>query len=216
MNSFHPNGNANKINPRQVLGGAMGWPDETGYEMETPSIPSVAKGVGSIFEDIFNLGQNITGIESQNNTENSNGFPSKGSLEFNKKEATAQEKLKKKEEAERKKVFYQTLKEDQMEAQRAKEKMLFEEEISDIISSLSTEEKNKLLHYQSSYKDKSIYQIAELRRKIIEQKRKAEKEEKASSVAETKPGASALQTAFEGGSGSQGAGQANLSAHATG
>lgn len=216
MNTYTPNGAANKTNPRQVLGGAMGWIDEIGYEMETPSVSSVTRGVGSIFEDIFSLGQDIAGVENQNSSENSNGFPSKGSLEFNKKEATAQEKLKKKEEAEKKKVFFQGLKEDQERAQRAKEKMLLEEEIGDMISNLSTEEKNKLLHYQSSYKDKSIYQIAELRKKIIEQRRKTEKQEKESSVAETKPGASALQTAFEGGSGSQGAGQANLSAHATG
>lgn len=214
MNTF--SSNKTKVSHRQVLGGAMGLIDEMGYEMETPSVASVAKGVGSIFEDIFSLGQDIAGVESQNSTENPDGFPSKGSLEFNKKETTAQEKLKLKEETDRKKVFYQNLKEDREKAQRAKEKMLFEEEISDMISNLSTEEKNKLLHYQSSYKDKSIYQIAELRRKIIEQRRKAEKQEKESSVAKTKPGASALQTAFEGGSGSQGAGQANLSAHATG
>ena len=98
----------------------------------------------------------------------------------------------------------------------AKDRMWLEEEINDITANISTTEKNELLHYQASYKDKSIYQKAELRRKIIEQRKKADKQQKETSVAQTKPGSSALQTAFEGGSGSQGSGTANLSSQAAG
>ena len=168
----------------------MGWFENEGsYETEA-AVSSVVRGTGGVLE------------------EEKARFPSKGTLEFSKNQAKA--------EAENKKIFYQALKEDQARTQQAKDKMWLEEEINDITSNMSTEEKNRLLHYQASYKDRSVYQMAALRKKIIEERRKAEKQNKEASVAETKPGASALQTAFEGGSGSQGAGQANLSAHATG
>ncbi len=213
MSTFTP---ANKIRPSQVLGGVMGWLDETSFEMETPSISSTVKTAGGVVEDFFSLVGDIAGVESKGG-EQSAKFPSKGSIEFNKKEQSAREKLKQKEESDRKKSFYQALEQNRLRARQAKDKMWLEEEINDITANLSTNEKNRLLHYQAGYKDRSVYQMAELRRKVIEEKRLAEKQKKEASVAETKPRrASAMNAAFEGGSGTQGAGQANLSAHATG
>lgn len=208
---------SNKVKPNQILGGAMGWLDEIGFEMETPSVSSVAKGVGGIFGDMFSLVGDLTGDvvtevpktfydafkgESENKLD---PFPSRGSIEFNKKE-----------EADRKKAFYQALEQDKLRAQHAKDRLLFEEEINDIATNLPTEEKNRLLHYQASYKDRSIYQRAELRRKLIEEKRKAEKQQKITSIPSPAKQPSALEGAFEGRSGSQGSGTANLSAQATG
>ncbi len=206
----------NKVKPSQVLGGIMGGFDEIGFEMETPSVSSVVDGVGGIFSDIFSLGQDIVGAEPKEASAESNKFPSKGTIEFNKNEARAQQQLKEKEQTDKKKAFYQTLKDDQVRAQMAKDRMWMEEEINDLTSNMSTEEKNELLHYQASYKDRSIYQKAELRRKIIEQRRKSENQQKDASIPSPAKQASALETAFEGGSGSQGGGTANLSAHATG
>jgi len=73
-----------------------------------------------------------------------------------------------------------------------------------------------LLHYQASYKDKSVYQRAELRKKLIEQQEKSEKQEKATSIPTPAKQPSALEGAFEGRSGSQGGGSANLSNQAVG
>lgn len=204
----------NKLRPSQILGGIIGGFDEVGFEMEAPSASSVAKGIGEGVGEVFSLFGDIVGVESKSE-EKSSGFPSKGSIEFNKNEAKAQEELKKKEAAGKKQVFFQGLKDEQIKVQMAKDRMLFEDEINDITSNISTEEKNELLHYQASYKDRSVYQKAELRRKLIEQRRKSEKQKKENSVAETK-GVSAMNAAMEGGSGSQGGGQANLSAQATG
>ena len=95
-------------------------------------------------------------------------FPTTGTIEFNQKERA---------EADRKKAFFQGLKEDQDRAQKAHDKLLFEQELDDIATNLPTDQKNKLLHYQASYKDRSIYQRAELRRKMIEESKKAEKQE---------------------------------------
>lgn len=183
------------INPRQVLGGMIGGFEESDYERES--------------------------FLSSNGTETSqNGRLAIGGKTelngFNKKEAELEKQIKQKEEANRQKAFYQTLEQDRLRAQQAKEKMLFEEELNDITANMSTEEKNRLLHYQASYKDKSIYQIAALRNKIIEQRKQAEKQEKTASIPSPAKKASALETAFEGGSGTQGSGTANLSAHATG
>ncbi|MDO8573127.1 MAG: hypothetical protein Q7R77_00035 [Candidatus Daviesbacteria bacterium] len=131
---------------------------------------------------------------------------SSGSIEFKKKEV----------ETKRKVIFFQNLKEDAKAAQEAKEKLLFEEEMDDIVTNLPTEQKNRLLHYQASYKDRSIYQRAALRRKLIEDKKKTEDKEKAASIPSPAKKPSALEGAFEGGSGTQGSGQANLSAQAVG
>ncbi|MBI2196694.1 hypothetical protein HYU45_03760 [Candidatus Daviesbacteria bacterium] len=177
------------MNTRKILGG-MGFLDEGEFEKETSSaISTVIEGV--------------TGT-----------FPLTGSIEFNKKQARNEQK----ENAEtgRKKAFYQTLKEDIERAARAKDKLLFEEEINDIVTNLPTEQKNQLLHYQASYKDRSIYQRAELRKKLIEQQKKAEKQEKATSIPSPAKQPSAMEGAFEGRSGAQGGGTANLSNQAVG
>lgn len=130
-------------------------------------------------------------------------FPSKGSIEFNTKQA----------ETNRKKAFFQAIKEDQERAEKAKDKLL-EEEIGDILKDLST--KNRLLLYQAGYQDRSIYQRAELRKKMIEEQKKSEKQEKAASIPSPAKQPSALEGAFEGRSGTQGGGTANLSAQAVG
>ena len=114
-----------KVKFSQVLGGTMGWFENEGsYETEA-AVSSVVRGTGGVLE------------------EEKARFPSKGTLEFSKNQAKA--------EAENKKIFYQALKEDQARTQQAKDKMWLEEEINDITSNMSTEEKNRLLHYQKLF-----------------------------------------------------------------
>lgn len=131
---------------------------------------------------------------------------SSGSIEFKKKEV----------ETKRKVIFFQNLKEDAKAAQEAKEKLLFEEEMDDILTNLPTEQKNRLLHYQASYKDRSVYQRAALRRKIIEEQKQTKDKEKAASIPSPAKKPSAMEGAFEGGSGTQGSGTSNLSNQAVG
>lgn len=183
------------INPRSILGGIPGLFDETEFEKESP--------LGGVFEAISDLGNDLSEKK----------FPSKGSIEFNK---ANEESQKQKEKAQKAKAFFQGLKEDADRAQKAKDRILFEEEIWDIITSLPTEQKNELLHYQASYRDRSIYQKAALRRKIIEGRKKEENKEKAASIPSPAKQANALETAFEGGSGKQGGGSSNLSNQAVG
>lgn len=215
MNTFGST-KSKSINPRNILGGIPGLFDETDFERETPAISTFTQAKNGVFEAIFSLGQDITGVESKSKSNEVGKFPSKGSIEFNKAQAQAEQFQKDKAETDRKKAFYQALKEDQDRAQREKDRLLFEEEVNDIITNLPTEQKNELLHYQASYRDRSIYQRAELRKKIIEERKKAEKEQKQASIPSPAKQPSALEGAFEGRSGSQGSGQANLSAHATG
>lgn len=209
MNTF---GNKSKINPKNILGGILGSYEED-FETETAIASNIAKG---FFESGVSLIKDIAGVEEKTESGGKEKF-SKGTIEFNqavKKEAAEQQK--KKDETDKIKVFFQALKEDRERTQRAKDKLLFEEEINDIVTNLPTEQKNQLLHYQASYKDRSIYQRAELRRKIIEQREKAEKQKKAASIPSPAKRPSALEGAFEGGSGKQGSGTANLSAQAVG
>lgn len=182
---------------RKILGG-MGFFDED-FERETSVLSTT-------FEAIVNLGQDVSGIEPKKESDGIKKFPSKGSIEFNAKQA----------EADRKKAFYQALKEDQERAQKAKEKLLFEEEMDDIVTNLPTEQKNRLLHYQANYQDRSIYQRAELRKKLIEEQKKADKHQKEASVPSPAKQPSAKEGIFEGRSGTQGGGTANLSAQAVG
>lgn len=183
------------INPRQVVGGIIGGFDESSFEMES--------FLSSVTEESEQNGKLAIGGKTELNG-------------FNKKEAELEKQIKQKEEADRKRRFYQASKEDYDRAQRAKDRLLFEEELDDVTANMSTEEKNRLLHYQASYKERSIYQIAALRKKIIEEKRLAEKQQKQVTIPSPAKQPSALETAFEGASGKQGSGTANLSAHATG
>ncbi len=208
------------MNTRKILGGIPGLFDETEYEKESTLVSSVASGVASaisqaasgVFEVAMDIGQNISGTESKQET---NGkFPTTGSIEFNKKEVQNEQKAE--AESDRKRAFFQALKEEQDRAQRAKEKLIFEEEINDMVTNLPTDQKNELLHYQASYRDRSIYQRAELRKKIIEQQKKQEKQEKAASIPSPAKQPSAMEGAFEGRSGNQGSGTANLSNQAVG
>ncbi len=216
MNPFaSKNDDDNKVNPRNILGGILGGFDEIGFEMEVPSVSSVVKGAGEVVEDFLSLGKDITGVEEKSSAETQK-FPPQGTIEFNQKVKEMEDDRKLKEESQAKKVFYQAIKEDSQRAEQAKNRMLFEEEMNDIITNLPTEQKNELLHYQASYKDRSIYQRAELRKKLIEQRKEEDKKQKEVSMAQTAPKASALNAAMEGGSGTQGGGQANLSFQAAG
>lgn len=179
----------------------------------------VTQTATGILEAVLDLGQTVTGMEDKTESKANAKFPTTGSIEFNKQQAQIEQLQKQqagKEKADQKRVFFQALKEDQERAQKAKEKLLFEEEINDIVTNLPTEQKNELLHYQASYKDRSIYQRAELRKKLIEQRRKAEKQQKQSSIPSPAKQPSAIEGAFEGRSGTQGGGSANLSAQAVG
>lgn len=209
MNTF--GSTKSKINPKNILGG-MGFFEED-FEMESSAVSSVPQAIGGVFKDVFSLGQDIVGIEPKNESSKTERFPSKGTIEFNKK---AEQTQKKQAEIKRKKAFYQAFKEDQDRTQKAHDKLLYEDEINDIATNLPTEQKNRLLHYQASYKDRSVYQRAELRRKLIEEGKKAEKQEKAASVPSPAKQPSALEGAFEGRSGTQGSGTSNLSAQAVG
>lgn len=215
-----------KINP---LGGAMGFYDEDDFEKESflSNVVSVVKDTfaetvvdvvketaSGVYEATVDITKEVRGTKS------SEKFSMDSSIKFNEKGAQAElEQLQKEKEerqsADKKKAFYQTLKEDQQKVQIEKDK-IFEEEINDIISNLPTEQKNRLLHYQASYKDKSIYQRAELRKKIIEEQQKTEDQEKAASIPSPAKQPSAMEGAFEGRSGAQGSGSANLSANAVG
>ncbi len=195
------------INSRNILGGIPGLFDEADFEKETSALSTtIVQGAGGIFEAIVNLGQDISGVEPNKEPNGTEKFPSKGSIEFNSKQA----------EANRKKAFYQALKDDQERAQRAKDKLLFEEEINDIAINLPTEQKNRLLHYQANYRDMSIYQRAELRKKLIEEQKKADKQQKEASIPSPTKQPTAMQGAFEGRSGTQGGGTANISFQAVG
>lgn len=227
MNSFSTT--KSKINPKSILGGMIGsFEEEENFEQESSFLSSVFSTVkdtvtetvtgvvketaSSIYEATVDAVKEVKGAHSNEK------FPSKGSIEFNQNQAQL-EKLQKEAEdrktADKKKIFFQTLKEDQQKVQIEKDRV-FEEEINDIISNLPTEQKNRLLHYQASYKDKSIYQRAELRKKLIEEQQKAENQEKAASIPSPAKQPSAMEGAFEGRSGSQGSGTANLSAQAVG
>lgn len=215
MNTFG-NTKSKSINPRNILGGIPGLFDETDFERETPLVSTVSQAASGVFEAIFSLGQDITGVESKNESNGTEKFPSTGTIEFNKKQTQTEQSQKQKAETERKKAFYQALREDQDRDQRARDKLLFEEEINDIVTNLPTEQKNQLLHYQANYRDRSIYQRAELRKKLIEERNKADKQKKEASIPSPAKQPSALEGAFEGRSGSQGGGTANLSAQAVG
>lgn len=182
MNTF---GNTStKVNPRNILGGILGGIDED-FETETSLVSSAVKnGVGGFIDALVDLGkQEVVGVAPKE----ANGeakFPSKGTLEFNKAQAAQAEQAKKQKEIDRKKIFFQNLKEEQAKAQREKEQL--EEEIDDIAANLPMSQKNELLHYQSSYKDKSVYQRAELRKKLIEQRKQTEQQEAKAATASPK------------------------------
>ncbi len=215
-------GKTKTFNPINILGGIPGLIDENDFERETPSIPNVAQAASGVFEAIFSLGQDIAGFEPKNETEETGKFPSTGTIDFKNNQAQVEQlqkqqadQLQERVQIDRKKTFYQTLKEDQDRVQREKDR-LFKEEINDIVTNFPTEQKNQLLHYQASYRDRSIYQRAELRKKLIEQRGKKEKQEKAASIPNPAKQPSAMEGAFEGRSGNQGSGTANLSAQAVG
>ncbi|MBI2019756.1 hypothetical protein HYS95_03785 [Candidatus Daviesbacteria bacterium] len=212
MNTFGTT-KSKSVNPKNILGGILGGFEED-FESERSMVSSAAKG---FFEAVIDIGKGVAGTETGGVFDAKSGqFPSKGSIEFNKavqQEVAAEQK--KKAEIDRKKIFFTTLKEEQQKVQIEKDKV-FEEEINDIITNLPTEQKNRMLHYQASYKDKSVYQRAELRKKIIEEQRKTEEQEKTASIPSPAKQASALNAAMEGGSGTQGGGTANLSAQAVG
>lgn len=192
--------------------GIFGGFDEMGFENEV-SLDTVTKGAGSIIEDVVSLfTEEVAGVEPKKENGETPKFPSSGSIEFNKAQAEAAEEQKQKEVAAAKRAFFQTLKDDVARVENARDRMIYEEEIADIGAHISTEEKNDMLHYQKSYKDRSIYQMAELRKKIIEQRVKSEKTKKETNIAQTQTKTkSAMQGIFEGASGTQGGGQANLS-----
>lgn len=174
---------------------------------------------GSTKSKGFNL-RNVLGLFEEEYYERETtvetGKFSSGSINFKENQVQVEQQLKERAKVDRKKAFFQALKENMERAQKAKDKLLFEEEINDIVTNLPTEQKNRLLHYQASYKDRSIYQRAALRKKLIEEQKKSEKQEKAASIPSPAKQPSALEGAFEGRSGGQGSGTANLSAQAVG
>lgn len=222
----------NGINRRNILGGI---PDsyEDGFEREVSVVSTIASAIASGAKDVFggvyeatvDLSKTVVIAESKTESKGNGKFPTPGSIEFKNNQAQAEqlqkqqaqfEELKKqKVETDRKKAFFQTLKENQERTEREKEKLLLEE-INDIALNLPTEQKNQLLHYQAAYRDRSIYQLSELRKKLIEQRRQEERKQKETSIPNPAKQPSAMEGAFEGRMGTQGSGQANLSAQAVG
>ncbi|MBI2017906.1 hypothetical protein HYS92_02550 [Candidatus Daviesbacteria bacterium] len=203
--------NPQKVKHSQILGGIVGGFDELGFEMEA-SLKAAPKAAGSILEAVFDLGQDIAGVEAKTEAKAPEKFPPQGTIEFNQKVKEMEEDKKQKEEAGAKRIFFQALKEETAKVENARDRMIYEEELADIGAHISTEEKNSLLHYQASYKDRSTYQMAELRRKLVEQRQKSDKEKKDANMVQTQTKTkSAMQGIFEGSSGTQGGGTANLS-----
>jgi hypothetical protein len=199
MNTYAP---VSKPKLSQIFGNF----EDVNFEAEA-SLNSVRKAAGGAVEDIVSLfTENIAGINSESKEDKDAQISKTGSLEF--KQAISQ--------AQYERAFYQSVKEEITRVENARDRMIFEEELMFIGENISTQEKNSMLHYQADYKDKSIYQLGELRKKIIEQKKMREKEKKQVSMQETKSKASAMNAALEGASGSQGGGQANLSFQAAG
>lgn len=197
--------NDSKIRPPQILG-AMGWFDEGSFEKEERviDVTSVVKEAGNLlFEDILGV--------KQEEEEDKLTIGGKTELNFKENQAKIEKQEKDRKESDRKKTFFKDLKDDQLRVQHAKERMWFEEEINDKISGFSTVETNELLHLQADYKDnKSVYHKAELRKKIIEQRRKKDQQQKAVSIPSPAKKISALEGAFEGASGKVGSGTANF------
>lgn len=214
-----------KIDPSKVPG-SMGFFDETDFEKETSILSMVTSVVTETVTEVaktaVDLGKEVKGAESKTESNGSGKFSIDGSIRFKNQAQQLEQYQKKLEESQkeqketnRQKTFFQSLKENQEKVEREKDK-IFEEEINDIITNLPTDQKNRLLHYQASYRDRSIYQRAELRKKIVEERNKAEKQEKATSIPSPAKQPSAMEGAFEGRSGNQGSGTANLSAQAVG
>lgn len=210
------------LNPRNIIGGIPGlFENDTNNESENSIITSFFKGAGEVVNAVTSLAkEEVAGASKSTESTSGEKFPTTGSLDFKEAQARQQQaydaEKKKQKAVEQKKVYFQSIKEGQAKVEQDKINAQFEEEINDISVNMSTEEKNRLLHYQSSYKDRSVYQKAELRKKLIEQRKADEKQKTAASMAQTTKQASAMQTAFEGGSGSQGGGQSNLSFQAAG
>lgn len=203
------------MNQSQIFGGF----DEIGFEMETPSLSTLSEGTKGIIGDLVSLlTENVAGIEAKKGNSEQKPIAPRGTIEeFNKARTKQEAQAKQKEIAANKRIFYQALKEEIARVENSRDRMIYEEELADIGSHMPTEEKNALLHYQANYKDRSTYQMAELRRKLIEQKKNSDKEKKEVSIAQTQvKGKTAMQGIFEGASGSQGSGQANLSFQAAG
>lgn len=226
MNTFSST-KSKTINPKNILGG-MGFFEETDFEKETAMVSSAVTAIASVThqtisgfaESAVNIVQTVTGTETKQESKGNEKFSMNDSFEnFNHKQPAQIDQLQKEkaemEKAAKQRVFFQTLKEDQQKVQMEKDKV-FEEEINDMVANLPTEQKNELLHYQASYRDKSVYQRAELRRKIIEQREKAKEQQKEAAIPSPAKQPSAMEGAFEGRSGNQGSGTANLSAMATG
>lgn len=201
----------NKINPKNILGGMLGS-FEDGFESESfvSSVKGTAEG---FFEAIVDLGKTAAGTESKSETNEKEKFDMNGSIDFKK-----QEEKQKKEQAKikRQTLFFQNLKQDQEKARREEEQTM-EQEIAELVASIPMEQRNELLGLQTEYRNSnSIYHRSELRRKIIEQRNKTKQQQKEASIPSPAKKASALEGAFEGGSGTQGGGQANLSNQAVG
>ncbi len=151
------------MNSKNILGGILGSLEDN-FEKESSFLSEVA-------EAAVDLGRNFKGAESKNESNGSGKFSIDGSINFKNQTQKLEESQKnlgqsqkEQKEVDRRKAFFQSLKADLDKVQREKDRV-FEEEINDIITNLPTEQKNQLLHYQASYRDRSIYQRAELRKK---------------------------------------------------
>ncbi len=186
----------NKVRPA----GAWGFFDD-GYEKENSfSVTGVLKEVGSIvFEGLTEIAQTVT---------ESKQIAPTGTIEFKQKQAQEE---KDQAETNRKQTFIQAFKDDQQRAENAKNRMLSEDDLNNTLSNLPTDEKNRILHIQASYiNNRSIYHKSELRKKLVEENKKAEQQQKTASIPSPAKKISALDGAFEGSSGSVGSGTANF------
>ncbi len=208
----------NKPKLSQILGGVIGGFEEAFSEMEAPSIANISKGVSEVVrEAVSSTISDVAGTESKS-TPGSSAMPDRGSFNFDNKQAKAAEtKVEEQKKAAHIKNFNQSLDQDLTRAKYSRDRMIMEAEIRHEVSNMPKALKNETLGFQADYEHSdSIYHMAELRRKLKEQQKQQERQQKATSMAQTGGKASAMNAALEGGSGSQGGGQANLSFQAAG
>ena len=201
----------------------MGFLDEFGAELVPDPHRLVSDG-GQFIKEGFNaikdlLYEDVAFIQTPEQTPRK-PMSATGSIEnFQTAHAKSPELLTKEREANYQRVVYANLEEARRNTQRFAHERTLGEAVRLEVSTMSTEEKNRALHLSLDLNEKNIsdpYHTYALREKKKEDWRKLEEKKKNTAILSPAKRPSALETMFEGGSGTQGSGQGNLSFQATG